>query len=186
MIIPDNKVVTECCPNCGSEIIMEWDVSERGYKAFCPVCGERLMLCGECLYDGGDRCDFDSKSDTCKHNPGSRTNNKKSDKKETEDGFLKFWQAYPKKTAKQAALKAWNKLKPDEVLLKTIINALEIQKKSDQWHKEGGQYIPYPATWINGRRWEDEPNESGSGKPKESKPSYNLDKIMEFTKNNPL
>ncbi len=87
----------------------------------------------------------------------------KTEKNGFGERFEIFWQAYPKKTAKQAALKAWNKLKPDEELLKTILNALEIQKKSVQWHKEGGQYIPYPATWINGRRWEDESNDRGSG-----------------------
>ena len=34
--------------------------------------------------------------------------------------------------------------------------ALEVQKQSQQWRKDGGQYIPMPATWLNGRRWEDE------------------------------
>lgn len=186
MIIPDNKVITECCPSCGSEITMKWDISERGYKAFCPVCGERLMLCVKCLYDGRYHCDYDSKNDSCKHNPKSHTNNKKSDKKEAADSFQKFWQAYPKKAAKQTALKAWNKLKPDEELLKTILNALEQHKRSAQWQRDNGQYIPYPATWLNGRRWEDELSDSGSEKSNKSKPSFDLDKIMEYTKNNPL
>lgn len=87
-------------------------------------------------------------------------NNKQSNKKNTPSkgagkGFDEFWQAYPKKTAKQAALKAWNKLKPDGEFLKIILNALEQQKQSVQWQKDGGQYIPYPATWLNGKRWED-------------------------------
>ncbi len=75
------------------------------------------------------------------------------------EGFNEFWQAYPKKTAKQAALKAWKKLKPDSELLKVILNALEQQKQSAQWQKEDGQFIPYPATWLNGRRWEDDNSE---------------------------
>jgi len=28
--------------------------------------------------------------------------------------------------------------------------------KSEQWTKDNGQYIPHAATWLNGRRWEDE------------------------------
>ena len=40
--------VTEWCPHCESEITMTWDVESMGYKAFCPVCGERLMLCDMC------------------------------------------------------------------------------------------------------------------------------------------
>ncbi len=71
------------------------------------------------------------------------------------DGFESFWQAYPRKTAKQAALKAWNKLKPDADLQQAILSALEQQKRSVQWQKDGGQFIPYPATWLNGSRWED-------------------------------
>lgn len=76
--------------------------------------------------------------------------------KRLEKSFDQFWAAYPKKTAKQQALKVFQKLNPDEALLNTILNSLEQQKHSVQWTKDGGQYIPYPATWLNGRRWEDE------------------------------
>ena len=33
--------------------------------------------------------------------------------------------------------------------------AIEVAKESADWKKEGGKYIPYPATWLNNRRWED-------------------------------
>lgn len=72
------------------------------------------------------------------------------------DGFAAFWAAYPKKAGKADALKAWNKLAPDVVLQEQMGKALEVQKQSQQWRKDGGQYIPMPATWLNGRRWEDE------------------------------
>lgn len=74
--------------------------------------------------------------------------------------FEKFWSSYPKKTAKVQAFKAFVKLDPDEELLNTMLSFLERQKKSAQWTKDDGQYIPYPATWLNGRRWEDEPTET--------------------------
>lgn len=67
-----------------------------------------------------------------------------------------FWAAYPRKTAKIDARKAWDKLSPDADTLKVILEALEAQKKSPQWTKEGGQFIPHPATWLNAKRWEDE------------------------------
>ena len=75
------------------------------------------------------------------------------------DGFDAFWQAYPRKVSKQAARKAWERLSPDEALLSAILAAVERDKQSDQWQRDGGQFIPYPATWLNGRRWEDEPDE---------------------------
>lgn len=74
--------------------------------------------------------------------------------------FEAFWKAYPKKKAKEAAKKAWAKLKPDERLGKAIIQAVTESAKTKDWKKENGKYIPYPATYLNGKRWEDERNES--------------------------
>lgn len=63
-------IVTELCPNCGNEIEMTWNTDIWGYKAFCPVCGGRLMLCDECKHteEFGGKCDYDTKSDSCMHN----------------------------------------------------------------------------------------------------------------------
>jgi hypothetical protein len=67
--------------------------------------------------------------------------------------FATFWAAYPRKQAKQAAVRAWAKLGPDKPLLDVMLAAVERQRKSRQW-VEG--YVPHPASWLNGRRWEDE------------------------------
>jgi hypothetical protein len=37
-----------------------------------------------------------------------------------------------------------------------MIDVIEAGKKSEDWIKSDGQFIPYPATWLNGKRWEDE------------------------------
>lgn len=37
-----------------------------------------------------------------------------------------------------------------------MLSTLEKQKKSEQWQSDGGKFIPYAATWLNGQRWEDE------------------------------
>jgi phage replication O-like protein O len=73
--------------------------------------------------------------------------------------FDAFYKSYPKKKARRDAEKAWSKLNPDESLFNSIMASLERQKASQDWKKECGQYIPLPATWINGRRWEDEDQE---------------------------
>ena len=70
-------------------------------------------------------------------------------------GFEEFWAAYPRKVGKQAAWKAWSKLKPSAELTKAILAAVEYQRNCPQWQKDGGQYIPNPATWLNQGRWED-------------------------------
>jgi len=70
--------------------------------------------------------------------------------------FEKFYQAYPKKRAKAEALKAWAKVAPENGLFGKIMSALYDQKLSHDWRKDGGQYVPLPATWLNQGRWEDE------------------------------
>lgn len=77
--------------------------------------------------------------------------------------FEKFWKAYPKKVGKVVAEKSFTKYKPDETLLSSMLKAIEIQKRSDQWKKENGQFIPNPATWLNQKRWEDETPPSDGG-----------------------
>ena len=72
------------------------------------------------------------------------------------DLFERFWRSYPNKKAKEKARRAWNRIKPDLDLCRKMAAALELDKKSHEWQKEGGRYIPHPATWLNGRRWEDE------------------------------
>lgn len=72
------------------------------------------------------------------------------------DGFDQFWAAYPKKRSKGAARKAWDKLHVDSTMQATILQAIERAKQSEDWQKDGGQYIPYPATWLNAEGWEDE------------------------------
>ena len=69
------------------------------------------------------------------------------------DLFNCFWSAYPKKVGKGSAEKAWLKMSPD---LQVVLDALEVQKQTEQWQKEKGKFIPHPATWLNGKRWEDE------------------------------
>ena len=70
--------------------------------------------------------------------------------------FEKWYAAYPKKKAKTDARKAWGQLAPDAELVEIMTTAVEAQKQSRQWTKEGGAYIPLPASWIRGWRWEDE------------------------------
>lgn len=71
-------------------------------------------------------------------------------------GWEHFWAVYPRKVDKKAALKAWTKLAPDSVLIDRIIAAVGIHKTTDEWNQDGGKFVPYPASWLNGRRWEDE------------------------------
>jgi len=80
----------------------------------------------------------------------------KEGKGKEDASFDAFWSAYPKKKAKDDALKAFSKRKPDAELLSRMLSAIKAQSASEDWLKDGGKFIPYPATWLNDARWEDE------------------------------
>ena len=102
--------------------------------------------------------------------------------------FAEFWQQYPKKVGKAAALKAWKHIKPDADLFDRIMQAVIIAKASEQWIREGGRFIPNPATWLNQGRWDDElpsvqpnrpqPPPRGGGKPEKFDTMAVLKEIM--------
>ena len=68
--------------------------------------------------------------------------------------FAGFWDYYTRGENKQAAIRAWDKLRPSDELIDTMAQALQRQVASEGWQQGIG--IPYAATWINQRRWEDE------------------------------
>ena len=69
--------------------------------------------------------------------------------------FETFWVSYPRKKNKGDAEKAWRVVRPDAALLSRILGAVEVAKRGDDWRKESGKYIPYPASWLRAKGWED-------------------------------
>lgn len=88
-----------------------------------------------------------------------------------EDGFAEFWSQYPRKEGKAKAEAAWRRLKPSEATRADIMAALSRAKMTPQWSDDGGRYIPHASTWLNGRRWEDEPVQA-------CKPVSELDRML--------
>lgn len=75
---------------------------------------------------------------------------------EYEAKFEEFYNKYPKKVKKQEVKKWFLKNKPSNELFSSMMNSLEQFRASKDWQKDGGQFIPYPSTWLNQKRWEDE------------------------------
>ena len=86
----------------------------------------------------------------------SRVNKSIHTDDENTDLFDLFYKEYPRKVGKTEALKAWNKLNVTDTLFQEIMAGLKGHKKSRDWLKDGGQFIPHPSTWLNQKRWEDE------------------------------
>jgi len=86
--------------------------------------------------------------------------------------FDEFWAAYPKKVAKPKAIRAFARLHMTRELLDIILADIRCKQRTERWKKQDGLYIPYPASYLNDRRWEDEvtlPQQP------EGSHSYNLD-----------
>jgi len=83
----------------------------------------------------------------------SATKLKPRPRRENKEGFDLFWRAYPRRIGKGAAEQAFQRA---EVDVNVMIAALESHVSSEDWTKDGGAFIPHPATWLNQRRWEDE------------------------------
>lgn len=69
--------------------------------------------------------------------------------------FETFWAIYPKKVAKADARKAWAQTKSVRPDIAKLVLAIQQACKTEQWMRGNGQFIPYPATWLRGERWDD-------------------------------
>lgn len=70
--------------------------------------------------------------------------------------FEAFWAKYPKRVGKKAAQKAFQNAQ-NRPQIDDLLDSIDRAMKSEQWRKDGGQFIPNPATWLNQGRWDDEP-----------------------------
>lgn len=67
--------------------------------------------------------------------------------------FTDFWTLYPKRIARKDAERAWQKI--DAAEYPAILLALVAWRRV--WRaRDNDQFIPHPATWLNGERWTDE------------------------------
>lgn len=92
-----------------------------------------------------------------------------------EKRFEEFWKQYPRKVGKGDARKKWMRIEPNDELFHRILSAVEAAKKSEQWQRDNGQFIPHPATWLNQGRWDDElGNTAGRSNQPSSNPFWDL------------
>ena len=76
--------------------------------------------------------------------------------KHDSEGFLQFYQRYPRHVARTDAEAAWNRLKPDIALQAEIVAGVARMQAVPDWDRENKRFVPLPATFLNKRRWEDE------------------------------
>lgn len=83
-------------------------------------------------------------------------------------GFADFWAAYPRRVARLAAQRAWDRLTNAE----RAAALAALPAHANYWRAAGrdAERIPHAASWLNGRRWEDElPGVAGNSAEREAR-----------------
>ena len=166
LVIGSSVTRHRSCLDCASE----WETRETvTYVApRSPVAaggqGAPPVAAGVGLFIGEPARAVSNVSSTRAHDSGIRDQNqippsppKRGEEAPSAD-FLEFWRLYPRKVGKANAWRAWKRRSPS---IDRVRTALAWQTKSAEWTKDGGQYVPNPATWLNQGRWDDEPLGSG-------------------------
>ena len=86
----------------------------------------------------------------------STVNNTKNITTNNIGDFDSFWTFYPRKAGKEAARKAWAKLRPDEHIMQLILDNVRERVEKGEWRKDNQSYILHASTYLNQKRWEDE------------------------------
>ena len=73
-----------------------------------------------------------------------------------EQRFDVFWGKYPRKVNRKKALAVWKRNRCWNGDFGAIMAGLSAHLAADQWQRDGGRYIPHPASWLEGERWRDE------------------------------
>ena len=90
--------------------------------------------------------------------------------------FDEFWKEYPRKANKPAAKKAFKRISPSRELLDKMLAAISWFKRSPEWTQDGGQFIPYPSSWLNGERWNDMGNDDADSEDAARRPEMPLER----------
>ena len=87
--------------------------------------------------------------------------------------FEQFWILYPRKVAKKAAEKSWQRMTKQEQ--QEALDALPNHIKYWKLKETNTEFIPHASTWLNQGRWDDELDLSVNKKP--SLPYYATEEL---------
>ena len=170
--------LSECCRMKSDTVILRGDMDLIGASAILAIDLDQLKQGLETLSEikyvenGGNALKVlkwkDLQSEYCKRkvrvseqstdNDSTMTPERRGEESIYTRAFATFWDSYPRKKDKGNAFKAFQKFKCSE-RLPVLLAAIQRDIRSQQWRNDS-RYIPYPATWLNGRRWEDGPDDT--------------------------
>lgn len=120
-----------------------------------------LTVCNFDKYQAMDLCEQPAKQPASQPTSNQQVTTSKEVKKEkkeisllSKERFDLFWEKYPRKDGKKDAFNAWEKQKCFNGHFEFIMEKVELFNSYCSGKEK--KFIPLPATWINGERWNDE------------------------------
>ena len=114
---------------------------------------------------GGSAKQTGSKPEANGKQTGSEKEKEKEKEKEYECTrarvcFDDFWEQYPHQVGRETAIEVWESMEVTPETMQQILDGLDRWKRSLEWAKDGGQYIPRPVKWLSEKRWLEHPIEA--------------------------
>lgn len=97
----------------------------------------------------------------------SKTQSPKPPSSTRDPGFVRFWDAYPRRVGKAEAFRKFQGALRRGADLEAIIAGAQRYAAANRGTED--RFIAHPATWLHHGRWEDEPT---IGKPAATKPAW--------------
>lgn len=92
-------------------------------------------------------------TDTVKYNTPYTPQGDSVSKEEYSDEFEIFWREYPNKNSGKKKAYSSFKTAMKKTTMAELMRSLDAHKRSSQWTKDDGKFIPHATTWLNGERW---------------------------------
>jgi hypothetical protein len=146
---------------------VRWHVNEKRVEPGCEHCPKEPDDRGDIAPEsGGDRGAISGGDSRIPSPPialpepepdpnPTRTPNRSCASADAEREFDAWYATYPRKRGKGQAAKAYRAARK-KATAETLLAAIEQQAAS--LISRGPDYCPYPATWLNGERWNDQPD----------------------------
>jgi hypothetical protein len=77
-------------------------------------------------------------------------------------GFDELFSIYPNQDNRMKAERRYARLAPTAAQQQTMRSAIEAQRLSKRWTKDGGEFVPEFSTWLRNERWRDVPRAPGA------------------------
>lgn len=139
--------------------LVDADVRRAQYRQAQRKRRQKMLTVNKRHHRSSSVIPSEAESSSSSESPSEKTHNQRPTADAAgDDTFSAFWAEYPRKVGKGKALETWEKLSSEEraAAVKAVPIFAECWKGAPETNL---QFLAYPTTWLNQRRWTDDPKE---------------------------